>query len=117
MQIHYLEIVTPDVDAVCDLYAQLHSVQFGESDQGLGGARTATMANGGMLGVRAPLRDTEAPVVRPYLLVTNINETVEAASKAGAQIAMPPMEIPGHGTFAIVIHGAIESGLWQLQAC
>ena len=59
MQVHYLEIVTPDVDAVCETYAELHDVGFGELDQNLGGARTAQLANGGMLGIRAPLRDTE----------------------------------------------------------
>ena len=71
MQIQYLEIVTPDVNAVCEMYAQVHGVRFGESDQSLGGARTAKLANGGMLGVRAPLRDTENPVVRPCLLYTS----------------------------------------------
>lgn len=114
MQIQYLEIVTPDVNAVCEMYAQVHGVRFGESDQSLGGARTAKLANGGMLGVRAPLRDTENPVVRPYMLVENIQATVDAASEAGAEIAMPPVEIPGHGTFAIVIQGGIDSGFWQL---
>jgi len=114
MQIQYLEIVTPDVDAVCGTYAKLHDVEFGESDQSLGGARTAKLANGGMLGIRAPLRATENPVVRPYMLVENIQATVDAAAKAGAEVAMPPMEIPGHGTFAIVIQGEIDSGYWQL---
>ena len=114
MQIQYLEIVTPDVNAVCEMYAQVHGVRFGEIAQSLGGARTAKLANGGMLGVRAPLRDTENPVVRPYMLVENIQATVDAASEAGAEIAMPPVEIPGHGTFAIVIQGGIDSGFWQL---
>ena len=47
MQIQYLEIVTPDADAVCATYSQLHGVTFGESDEHLGGARTAKLANGG----------------------------------------------------------------------
>ena len=114
MQIQYLEIVTPDADAVCATYSQLHGVTFGESDEHLGGARTAKLANGGILGVRPPLRDTEKPVVRPYLLVQNIQAAVDAAAKSGAEIALPPMELAGHGTCAIVIQGGIESGLWQL---
>lgn len=114
MQIQYLEIVTPDVDALCDTYAKSHNVEFGESDQNLGGARTAKLANGGILGIRAPLRDTEKPVVRPYMLVEDIQAAVDTATKAGAEVAMPPMEIPGHGTFAIVIQGGIDSGFWQL---
>ncbi len=113
MKIQYLEIVTPDVDAACTLYSQMHGVDFGDADPSLGGARTASLASGGMLGIRAPMRETETPVVRPYVLDEDIKASVEAAAKTGAEIAMPPMEIPGHGQFAIVIQGGIESGLWQ----
>ena len=113
MQIQYLEIVTPDVDAVCGSYAQLHGVTFGEPDAGLGGARTAPLAGGGMLGVRAPMHDAEEPVVRPYLLVEDIEAAVAAAVAGGGEIAHPPMELPGHGTFAIYIQGGIHHGLWQ----
>ncbi len=28
-------------------------------------------------------------------------------------MAHPPMEIPGHGTFAIYIQGGIHHGFWQ----
>jgi predicted enzyme related to lactoylglutathione lyase len=114
MNIHYLEMVTPDVDAACALYSSMHGVTFGEADQNLGGARTAKLAGGGMLGIRAPLRPTEKPVVRPYLLVEDIKAAVAAASESGGQIAMEPTEIAGYGQFAIVVHGGIESGLWQL---
>jgi predicted enzyme related to lactoylglutathione lyase len=114
MKIHYFEIVTPDVNAACDLYSQMHGVTFSKADQNLGGARTAKLAGGGMLGIRAPLRSTEKPVVRPYLLVEDIKASVAAAAKAGAKIAMEPTEILGYGQFAIVVHGGIESGLWQV---
>ena len=114
MKIHYLEIVTPDVDAVCETYSKLHDLKFGESDPNLGGARTAKMASGGMLGVRAPMRDDEKPVVRHYILVEDIQATVDAAAKSGALVALPPMALAGHGTCAIVIQGGIETGFWQL---
>jgi predicted enzyme related to lactoylglutathione lyase len=113
MKIQYLEIVTTDIDAACALYSQMHGAVFGEADQNLGGARTARLASGGMLGIRAPLRPTEKPVVRPYILVEDIKASVAAAAKSGAEIAMEPTEIAGHGQFAIVMHGGIESGLWQ----
>jgi uncharacterized protein len=105
MQIHYLEIVTTDVEAICTLC---------DADQNLGGARTARLANGGMLGVRAPMHDGEKPVVRPYILVEDIEAAVAAAVKSGAEIAVPPMKIPSHGTCAIVFQSGIESGLWQV---
>src|SRR5687767_13794730 len=114
MQIQYLEIVTKEVDAVCAAYAATHGVQFGEPDARLGNARTAVLAGGGLVGVRAPLRETEEPVVRPYWLVEDIEAAVAAAVQAGGKLAHPPMEIPGHGTFAIYIQGGNDHGLWQL---
>ena len=76
--------------------------------------RTATLAGGGLVGVRAPLRETEEPVVRPYWLVDDIAAAVAAAVQAGGEVAHPPMEIPGHGTFAIYLQGGNDHGLWQL---
>lgn len=95
MRIHYLEIVTREVDAVCAAYGAANGVEFGKPDSGLGNARTAEMPGGGLVGVRAPLRETEAPVVRPYWLVGNIHAAVETAVKAGGEIG-------------------IDHGLWQL---
>ena len=113
MQIHYLEIVTKKVDAVCAAYAAVNGVQFGNPNAGLGNARTAALPGGGMLGVRAPMHDAEEPVVRPYWLVDDIEAAVASAVKAGGEVAHPPLEIPGHGTFAIYIQGGINHGLWQ----
>ena len=114
MQIHYLEIVTNEVDAVCAAYSAANGTQFGEPDAGLGGAGTAALSGSGMVGVRAPMHDAESPVVRPYWLVDNIESAVAAAVEAGGEIAHPPMEIPGHGRFAIYIQGGVHHGLWQL---
>lgn len=113
MQIQYLEIVTPDVDALCMQYSTVHGVTFSEPVANLGGARTAQLNGGGLLGIRGPLRDTETPVVRPYVLVDDIKASVAAATDAGAEIALPPMELEGHGVCAIVVHGDVECGLWQ----
>ncbi len=113
MQIHYLEIVTKNVDVVCAAYAAATGVQFGEPDAMLGNARTAPLFGGWLVGVRAPLHEAEQPVVRPYWLVDDIAAAVAAAVETGAEVAHPPMEIPGRGTFAIYIHGGIHHGLWQ----
>lgn len=114
MQIHYLEIVTPDVDATCAAFERLHGVSFGEPEASLGNARTAPLANGGLVGVRAPMHETETPVVRPYQLVDDVEAALAAALEAGGEIAHPPMELPGHGTFAIYVQGGIHHGLWQV---
>ena len=113
MAVHYLEIVTPDVDAVCAGYEAAQSLRFGEPDPMLGGARTCELADGSQVGVRAPMRETEAPVVRPYWLVDDIDTAVEKVASAGADIAMPPTAIPGKGHFAIYLLGGLEHGLWQ----
>ena len=114
MQVHYLEIVTNEVDAVCAAYSAATGATFGDPVEGLGGAKTASMTGGGLLGVRQPLHQTEDPVVRPYWLVDDITSALENAVGAGAEVAHPAMEIPGYGTFAIYIQGGIHHGLWQL---
>lgn len=114
MQVHYLEIVTREVDAVCAAYAAVNGVEFGKPDAGLGNARTAALPGGGLVGVRAPMGATEEPVVRPYWLVPDIQAALAAAVDAGGTMAHPPMAIPGHGTFAIYIQGDVHHGLWQL---
>ena len=113
MRVYYLEIVTPDVDAVCAAYEATTGVRFGTPDAALGNARTAGMAGGGLVGVRAPLRATEAPVVRPYWLVDDIDAAVANVAAAGGEIAVPPMAIQGHGTCAIYLVGGVDHGLWQ----
>ena len=114
MKIHYLEIVASDVDAVCAAYEAALGINFGPPDPLLGGARTAPLPEGDSIGVRGPLRDTEKPIVRPYWFVDDIKAALNAASKQGALVAHPPMEIPGKGTFAIYIQGDVDHGLWQL---
>ena len=113
MQIQYLEIVTPDVDALCKQYSTVHGITFSEPEAKFGNARTAKLSGGGLIGIRGPLRETETPVIRPYTLVDDLGKAVAAAADAGAEIAIPSMELPGHGTIAVVIQGGIECGLWQ----
>ena len=114
MRVHYLEIVTPDVDATCTGLAAMHGVTFSDPVPELGFARTAERPDGALLGVRAPMRETEEPVVRPYVLVEDIEAAVKAAVEHGGEVALPPMEIPGKGRFAIYLQGGIQHGLWQL---
>lgn len=113
MKIQYLEIVTPDVDAVCSCYEKVHGVSFGAPVEAFGNARTAPLDGGGMVGVRAPMHESEEPVVRPYWQTDDVEAAAQAAADAGGEIAHPPMEIPGHGKFAIYINGVNHHGLWE----
>jgi len=113
MQIEYLEIVTPKVDETCAALSAQRGVSFGAPDPALGGGRVAIMEGGGRIGVRAPLRDDEAPVVRPYMLVDDIEAASAAAEAAGGEFAMRATEVPGQGRFAIYFLGGIQHGLWE----
>ncbi len=113
MQVHYLEIVTPDVDATCAAQAKMHGVEFSEPQPHLGNARTTTLANGGQLGVRAPMHESEAPVTRPYMLVEDVEAALAIAVEAGGEVMHPAMELPGGGTFAIYGQGGIQWALWK----
>ena len=113
VHVEYLEIVTPDLDATCDALEVLHGVTFSDPVPALGNARTAALAGGGRIGVRAPMNPVEESVVRPYVLVEDIDAAVEAAKAAGVEIAHPPLALPGQGKFAIYIQGGIQHGLWQ----
>jgi len=114
MRVHYLEIVTREVDAVCAAYAAAAGASFGAPDARLGNARTAPLPEGGLVGVRAPLHPSEQPAVRPYWLVDDIEAAYAAALATGGKEAHPPLEIPGRGTFAIFVRGGVHHGLWQI---
>ncbi len=113
MQIHYLEIVTPDVDQLCTTYAAANGLTFGDAVPELGNARTAKLPNGGTVGVRAPMRATEDPVVRPYFLVEDIEAAVASAAANGAEIAMGPTPMPSGELFAVYLQAGVQQGFWQ----
>lgn len=113
MSLHYLEIVTPEVDAVCAAYTASLGLVFSEPVPEFGMALTAPLPSGGLLSVRAPMHEQEEPVTRPYFLVEDIEAAVAAAVEAGGQVAVPPTEIPGRGQFALYFLGGTQHGLWQ----
>src|SRR5437762_9926097 len=100
MTVHYLEIVSNDADAVTGLYERMHGLSFGPPDPDLGQARVAARADGTLVGIRKPLAAHEQPIIRTYLAVEDT-------------IAYPPTRQGQRGTFAIVIQGDVQHGLWQ----
>lgn len=114
MKVHYLEIVTPDLDATCSALESVHGVSFSAPDATLGDARTVTLPDGSRVGVRKPMHEAEEPVVRPYFLVDDIDAATNAAEAGGGMIAMAPTEIPGGGKFSIYFQGGNQYGLWQV---
>ena len=113
MTIHYLEIVSNDVDTLCATYERVHALSFGPEDPDLGQARVAVRPDGSLVGIRKPLAEHDGPIMRTYLEVADIQKAVEEAEGAGAIIAYPPTLHGELGTFALFIQGDVEHGLWQ----
>ena len=113
MAVQYLEIVSNDVDTLTALYQRMHGLAFSPPDPDLGQARVATRADGTLVGIRKPLAVHEQPIMRTYLAVEDIQLAVKKAEEHGATIAYPPTRQGHRGTFAIVIQGDVEHGLWQ----
>jgi len=113
MAVHYLEIVSDDVDTLTGLYQRMHGLSFGPPDADLGQARVASQADGGLIGIRKPLAAHEQPIMRTYIAVEDIQQAVRTAEESGAIVAYPPTRQGNQGTFAIVIQGDVEHGLWQ----
>ena len=112
--VYYLEIVTPDVESACQLYGKAYGWRFEAKGPEWGNSFVATLPDGSLCGIRAPLHDQENPTVRTYLRVTDIEAAVQEAGQLGAEVALEPTELPGQGKIAIYLHGGIEQGLWQL---
>jgi hypothetical protein len=64
MALHYLEIVSNDVDTLTGLDERMHGLSFGPPDADLGQARVASRADGTLVGIRKPLAAHEKPIVR-----------------------------------------------------
>jgi predicted enzyme related to lactoylglutathione lyase len=112
--VHYLEIVTPDVESMCNLYTKSFGWNFQPETPELGNARVAKIKGGSLCGIRTPMSPTEKPIIRMYLRVLDLEASVQKVTQQGAKILLEPMKIPGHGTIAIYEMGGIEKGLWQV---
>jgi predicted enzyme related to lactoylglutathione lyase len=115
MAVHYLEIVSTDVDALTELYQRMHGLSFDPPDPDLGHARVAAQADGPLVGIRKPLAEHEQPILRTYIAVEDIQQAIGEAEESGAMIAYPPTRQGHQGTFAIVIKGGVEHGLWHAR--
>lgn len=113
MAVHYLEIVSNDVDTLTGLYERVHGLSLSAPGPDLGRARVARQAGGSLVGIRKPLAVHEQPVMRTYLAAEDIQQAIRDAEKSDATIAYPPTRQGTQGTFAIVIQGGVEHGLWQ----
>lgn len=111
--VQYLEVVTNELDSTCAFYGAMWGLSFGEEIAALGQARTAKRPDGTLVGIRKPMAEHEAPIIRSYVAVDDIAVAAKAAEEQGAMIAYPPTKQGDYGTFAIVILDGVQHGLWQ----
>ncbi|HEU4642550.1 MAG TPA: hypothetical protein VFS44_08855 [Gemmatimonadaceae bacterium] len=113
--VYYMEVVTNDVSGARTLYHQVYGWDFQAMGPELGNSFVAELPDGSRCGIRAPMHEQERPIVRTYIRVNDIERAARRVEALGGMLALPPMEIPGHGTIAIyIMAGGIEQGLWQL---
>lgn len=113
--IHYLEIVTPDVEGTRALYAAALGWSFGPPVPELGNALVAEVPGGSFCGIRAPLHPSEAPTLRTYFRVRDLESATRAVKAKGAKILLESMELPGWGRISIFEVGGAQQGLWQVD--
>ena len=97
MLVQYLEIVTPDVDETCSALEKMHGVTFSAPVAEFGNARTAALKGGGMIGVRAPMREDEHPVVRPYVLLMTSRPHSRPLGRRAPSLRTRPWRFPATG--------------------
>jgi len=51
---------------------------------------------------------------RAYVRVPDADEATARAAKAGAHVALAPVELGPHGRIAICIVGGVEHGVWEM---
>ena len=113
--VHYLEIVTPDVEAARRLYSATFGWHFQAPAPELGNAVVAALPGGSLCGIRAPMHVQETPVVRPYVRVADLEAATRNAERSGATILLESMDLAGWGRISIVELGGIQQGLWQVD--
>lgn len=110
----YVEMVTPEVDAMREFCAEAYGWSFAPPDPVLGSARIATLASGARVAIRAPMDAAEKPLTRTYVRVPDVERAAKEAERLGALVALAPVELGSHGKIAIFIVGGVEQGAWEL---
>jgi len=71
MAVHYVEIVSNDVDTLAGLYQRMHGLSFGPPAPDLGQARVATHADGTRVGIRQQAHDRRLAECSRLALIRN----------------------------------------------
>jgi predicted enzyme related to lactoylglutathione lyase len=111
----HVELNTDDVAKAKQFYKKIFKWKLEDMKMGPGMTYTMVKPDKGTGGGMQAKPMPDAPTMwLPYVEVDNVKQTIGKAKKAGAQIIVDAMEVPGTGTMGIFLDptGAVL-GLWQ----
>jgi len=112
----WTELATPNVQAAKDFYGKVFGWEFSEQDMGNDMMYTMISTKGKQFGgMWAIPKDKEIPPHwMSYILVKNIDESLEEVQKHGANVVRPAMNAGDYGRYAVITDptGA-HVALWQ----
>lgn len=98
------ELMTPDSKRAQGFYGELFGWKFETVPMGDG--KEYTMASAGGAPICGMMQMEKGAPFPPnwtsYVSTTDVDATVEKAKKAGGNVLVPPMDVPGMGRFAIL---------------
>jgi uncharacterized protein len=101
---HWNELMTPDEKKALAFYEGVFGYTHDSMDMGPQGTyyllKKGEVMRGGLM--RSPMPDTP-PLWVPYVAVADCDATADKASSLGAQVIVPPTDIPNVGRFATLI--------------
>lgn len=112
----HIELNTTDLKKAKAFYKRIFKWKL--TDMKMGPGMVYTMVDTGSKDVGGGMQRkqmADAPTSwLPYVEVKDVNETIKKAKKAGAQIVVPYMPIPGMGSFGIFVDPAGAAlGVWS----
>ncbi len=115
----WADITVPDLEVARAFYGPLFGWEFEVGGPDTGSYTQAVVDGRRVVGLGEPLGDDPAPPPAwcLYLATDELATTVAAATEAGAQVALPPMDVLDLGSMAVLVDAAGAAfGLWQSGA-
>lgn len=111
----WIDLYTSDPDRAAAFYAEIFGWAASEPDAEYGGYVTFTKNGAPIAGMMRNDGSTGDPDSwTTYLSVPDVKATTEAATAAGGQVHMEPMQVGSQGSMAILADpGGAAFGLWQ----
>lgn len=107
----HIEIPTRSLSKAKKFYGKIFGWKF-EDMPGSGYSLYETP--GGVGGGLSECKDRKAPPMISYILVDDIEKTVQKVTKAGGKLKEAKSEVPGFGSYAVVTDpDGNPVGLWQ----